>query len=196
MVVTFNTGFAISTVVLLQMVGLTQPESLNYLHFARGLLPLFYESFEDETKDTNAHLAESLRDCFKPSVNHESYYEELHFQAFTPSENPSFCSWRLQELLRTVEPDLSDDAFNALLRFTRGLPRDLGFKVLEPDPTPNLDRMVQIAQQFHTLDALPQSQATCSATAAQPLSRLHLLTFNILTVWRSWYMRWCIVCGG
>ena len=53
----------------------------------------------------------------------------------------------------------------------RGLPRDLRLKVLESDPTPDLKKMVQCAQQCCALDALPQPQATCSATAAYPLHR-------------------------
>ena len=139
--------------------------------FLKGPAATFYESLAEESKDTYAHLTESLRTCFKPSVNRESYYEEFYSQALRPSENPSLFLWRLQELLRTAEPDLSDDTFNALLRrqFMHGLPRDLKLKLLESDPTPDLDTMVQFAQRFRALDALPQPQATYSATAAQPL---------------------------
>ena len=144
--------------------------------FLKGPAATFYESLSEESKDTYAHLTERLRTCFKPSVNRESYYEEFYSQALRPSENPSLFLWCLQELLRTAEPELSDDAFIPLLRrqFMRGLLRDLKLKLLESDPTPDLDTMVQFAQQFRALDDLPQPQATCSATAAQPLPPVDL----------------------
>ena len=139
--------------------------------FLQGPAATFYDTLADEAKDTYAHLTASLRDCFKPSVQCEHYYEEFHSQELRPSENPSLFLWRLQELLRTAEPDLSEDAFTALLRrqFMRGLPRDLRLKLLESDPTPDLDKMVQFAQRFRALGALPQPPTACSATAAQPL---------------------------
>ena len=51
----------------------------------------------------------------------------------------------------------------------RGLPPPLRMKLLESNPTPDLDKMVQVAHRFHALDALPQPQATCLATTAEPL---------------------------
>ena len=125
--------------------------------FLQGPAATFYDTLADEAKDTYAHLTASLRDCFKPSVHRERYYEDFHSQELRPSENPSLFLWRLQELLHTAEPDLSKDAFNALLRrqFMRGLPRHLRLKLLESDPTPDLDKVVKFAQRFHALDALP-----------------------------------------
>ena len=79
--------------------------------------------------------------------------------------------WCLKDFLRTVEFDLSADAFDALLRrqFMHGLPPRLRMKILESDPTPDVDKMVQAALRFHALDPLPQSQATCMATVEDPL---------------------------
>ena len=55
-------------------------------------------------------------------------------------------------------------------QFMHGLPRDLQLKLLESDPKPDLGKMVQFAQRFRALGALPQPPpTTCSATAAQPL---------------------------
>ena len=63
--------------------------------FLKGPAATYYESLAEEFKDTYAHLTESLRTCFKPSVNRKSYYKEFYFQALNPSENPSLFSWRL-----------------------------------------------------------------------------------------------------
>ena len=79
--------------------------------------------------------------------------------------------WHLKVILRRAEPDLSADAFDALLRrhVMCGLPPPLRMKLLESNPTPDLDKMVQVAHRFHALDALPQPPATCLATAEEPL---------------------------
>ena len=139
--------------------------------FLRGPGATFYDSLADGERDTYEHLMASLHRCFTPSVNREQYYNDFHAQELRPSESPTLFLWRLKDILRRAEPDLSADAFDALLRrqFMRGLPPPLRMKLLESDPTPDLDKMVQVAHRFHALDALPQPPATCLATAEEPL---------------------------
>ena len=139
--------------------------------FLRGPAATFYDSLADGNRATYEHLTASLHRCFTPSGNREQYYNDSHAQELRPSESPTLFLWRLKDILRRAEPDLSADAFDALLRhqFMRGLPPPLRMKLLESDPTPDLDKIVQVAHRFHALDALPQPPATCLATAEEPL---------------------------
>ena len=122
MVVTSTTGFAISTVVLLQMVGIMQPDSLNCLHFSRGLLPRFTTPLQ-----------------MKPKTR--------------------------MLTLRQVCVIVSSPLFIGSVTTRNFIPKNCA---LQRIPL-SLDRMVQFAQRFRALDALPQPQTTCSTTATQPL---------------------------
>ena len=58
-VVTSTTSFANSTDVLLQMGGITQPDSLNCLHFSKGLLPRSTNPFQ-RTPKTPMHTLQKV----------------------------------------------------------------------------------------------------------------------------------------
>ena len=88
-----------------------------------------------------------------------------------PSESPTLFLWCRKDILRRADPDLSADAFDALLRnqFMCSHSPPLQIKLLESVPTPDLDKMIQVAHRFHALDALPKPPATCMATIEEPL---------------------------
>ena len=100
------------------------------------------------------HLLTSLTRCFTPAVAREKFYRDFDQEALRPSEDPSLYLWRLKDLLRNAEPDLGDEAFDALRRrqFMKGLPFKIRMKLLEPDPTPNLSKMVAFVQRYRALD--------------------------------------------
>ena len=126
----------------------------------------YFDSLTEEEKDTLPTLLASLRRCFVPIADREKFYREFDQLALRPSEDPSLFLWRLKELLRNAEPDLSDDAFDALLRrqFMKGLPFQIRMKLLESDPTPDLPKMVSFAQRFRALEELPAGpSASCAA---------------------------------
>ena len=125
--------------------------------FLHGPAAVYFNSLADAEKDSLPHLLDSLKKCFTPSANREKIYLEFEQQALWPTEDPSLYLWRLKDLLRRAEPDLSADAFDALLRrqFMTGLPLTLRIKLLESDPTPDLEKMVAFAQRFRTFDDLP-----------------------------------------
>ena len=65
-----------------------------------------------------------------PAENREKFYREFEQQALRPTEDPSLCLWHLKDLLRRAWPDLSGDAFDALLRrqcIKRHSPFDLNY---------------------------------------------------------------------
>ena len=134
--------------------------------FLHGPAAMYFDSLAATDKDTLPHLLDSLTKCFTPMANREQFYREFEQQALRPTEDPSLYLWRLKDLLRRAEPDLSADAFDALLRrqFMKGLPLTLRIKLLESDPTPNLAKMVSLAQRFRALDDLPTDPpAQCAA---------------------------------
>ena len=61
--------------------------------------------------------------------------------------------WELGEILRKADPSLSEDARKALLtrQFLRGLPHTLKIKMLEHDPTPTLEGMLQFVQRYRSV---------------------------------------------
>ena len=134
--------------------------------FLHGPAAMYFDSLAATDKDTLPHLLDSLTKCFTPMANREQFYREFEQQALRPTEDPSLYLWRLKDLLRRAEPDLSADAFDALLRrqFMKGLPLTLRIKLLASDPTPNLAKMVSFAQRFRALDDLPTDPpAQCAA---------------------------------
>ena len=134
--------------------------------FLHGPAALYFDSLAEEEKDTLPHLLASLQQCFTPAADREKFYRDFEQQALRTSEDPSLYLWRLKDLLRHAEPDLSADAFNALLRrqFMKGLPFPLRMKLLESDPTPDLAKMVSFAHRFRALDELPVGNpASCAA---------------------------------
>ena len=155
--------------------------------FLDGTAAAYFESLVDGEKDTLAHLLTSLTRCFTPAVAREKFYRDFDQEALRPSEDPLLYLWRLKDLLRNAEPDLSDKAFDALLRrkFMKGLPFNIRMKLLESDPTPNLSKMVAFVQRYRALDELPTSPtAPCAAVhhatidpAVQPDS--HVVSENL-----------------
>eukprot|EP00794_Sanderia_malayensis_P002386 gene2386-biopygen1273 len=133
--------------------------------FLSGPAATYFDSLAADEKDTLPHLLASLQRCFTPAIDHEKFYRDFDTQVLRPAEDPSLYLWRLKDLLRNAEPDLSEGAFEALLRrqFMKGLTHHIRMKLLESDPTLNLTRMVDFAQRFRALAQLPaDSPATCA----------------------------------
>ena len=81
--------------------------------FLHGPADVYFDSLAEGEKDTLPHMIASLKRCFTPAVDREKFYRDFNQQTVRPSEDPSLYLWRLKDLLRNAEPDLSDDAFDA-----------------------------------------------------------------------------------
>ena len=101
--------------------------------FLHSPAAVYFDSLAEEEKDTFPHLLASLQQCFTPAADREMFYQDFEQQALRTSEDPSLYLWRLKDLLRHAEPDLSADTFNALLRrqVMKGVPFPLWIQVLE-----------------------------------------------------------------
>ena len=126
----------------------------------------FDRIFSSRKKSLRANKFAKWKTAFTPAVAREKFYRDFDQEALRPSEDPLLYLWRLKDLLRNAEPDLSDEAFDALLRrqFMKGLPFKIRMNVLESDPTPNLSKMVSLVQRYRALGELPVSPTAPCAT--------------------------------
>eukprot|EP00794_Sanderia_malayensis_P015652 gene15652-biopygen13346 len=136
--------------------------------FLQGPAATYFESLGEDEKDTYSHLTTSLLRCFSPPVDRERHYRVFEDSTLRASEDPMLFLWRLKACLKDAEPDLSNAAFDALLKrqFMKGLPNGMKMKLLESNPIPQLDEMVPFAQRHPAIQALPSSNsnyATCAS---------------------------------
>ena len=101
-------------------------------------------------KDAVAELKKSL--C--PAAQRETFYVLFESCALRTGEDPGVYKWELENLLAKADPELSDDAKTALIhrQFMKGLPNILKLKLLEHNPTPNLDEMLSFVQQYRAVE--------------------------------------------
>ena len=140
--------------------------------FLQGPAATYLDSLSAEQRGTYNALVTNLKTCFAPSVDRERYYQQFDDTVLRPSEDPKLFLWRLKECLRNAEPSLSDTAFDALLRrqFMKAMPHDWKLKLLEIDPTPTLDNMVQFAQRNRALQSVPTRHSAGIAACVQNAS--------------------------
>ncbi len=91
----------------------------------------------------------------------ENFFAEFEQRHLRPEEDPSVYKWELENILTKADPSLSTDGKTALLtrQFSKGLPPTIKLKMLEHNPTPSLDEMVEFTQRFRAL---------CCPTVTEP----------------------------
>ena len=94
-----------------------------------------------------------MRRALCPQAKRENFFAEFEQQTLRPEEDPSVYKWELENILSKANPSHSHDAKTALLtrQFLKGLPTTLKLKMLEHNPTPTLDEMVEFTQRFRAL---------------------------------------------
>eukprot|EP00795_Rhopilema_esculentum_P004057 gene4057-20233_t len=100
-----------------------------------------------------------------------------------PSKDLTLFLWGLKDTLRKAEPGLSDTHFNTLIcrQFMKALPSDLQLKLLESDPTPNLDTMLKFAKRIRASRTWPWrggDLTKCATLPADCLSMTILIFLN------------------
>ena len=151
--------------------------------FLRGPAATHYHALAAEKKDTYAHLTKYLREALCPAVDREKHFASFEQRVLRPHEDPSLFLWDLTDILAKGDPDMKDDARDALLarQFMRGLPGDLRLKLLEGKPTPSLREMTDFVQRFRAVHH-PYERNTSAAyatTAPQPTQSPLTLIFFI-----------------
>jgi len=140
--------------------------------FLQGPAATYLDSLSAEQRRTYDALVTNLKSCFAPSVDRERHYQQLEDTVLRPSDDPKLFLWRLKECLRNTEPSLSDTDFDALFprQVMKAMPHGWKLKLLESDPIPTLDNMVQFAQRNRALQSVTTRHSAGIAACVQNTS--------------------------
>ena len=131
----------------------------------------------------DAAVAE-LKKSLCPAAQREQFYTEFENRALRSGKDPGVHKWELENLLTKADTDLSSDAKSALVQrqFMRGLPNPIKLKLLEHNPTPNLEEMLSFTQRYRAIEGYtspasssPVPVTNSAATTAQDDSQLSKL---------------------
>ncbi|CAB3982599.1 Hypothetical predicted protein [Paramuricea clavata] len=119
--------------------------------FLRGRAASNFYAIPEGERRTYADAVKAMRGALCPPAKRENFFAEFELRALRPDEDPSVYKWELENILSKADSTLSNDAKTALLtrQFSRGLPPTL--KLLEHNPTPTLNEMVEFTQRFCAL---------------------------------------------
>ena len=112
----------------------------------------FYPVPEEERRKYKDAI-KSMRPALCPQAKRETFFTEFEQRHLRPEEDPSVYKWELENILSKADRSLSNDAKTALLtrQFQKGLPPTLKLNMLEHNPTPTLDEMVEFTQRYRAL---------------------------------------------
>ena len=143
--------------------------------FLRGRAASNFYAIPEGEGRTYADAVKAMRRALCPPAKRENFFAEFELRALRPDEDPSVYKWELENILSKADPTLSNDAKTALLtrQFSRGLPPTLKLKMLEHNPTPTLNEMVEFAQRFRALGQpvaaeIPPVQVDAVAHSSSP----------------------------
>ena len=143
--------------------------------FLRGRAASNFYAIPEGERRTYADAVKAMRRALCPPAKRENFFAEFELRALRPDEDPSVYKWELENILSKADPTLSNDAKTALLtrQFSRGLPPTLKLKMLEHNPTPTLNEMVEFAQRFRALGQpvaaeIPPVQVDAVAHSSSP----------------------------
>ena len=140
----------------------TDDKILKLPAFLRGRAASNFFAIPEGERRTYKDAVKSMRRALCPRAKRENFFAEFEQRMLRPDEDPSVYKWELENILSKADPSLSNDAKAALLtrQFSKGLPPTLKLKMLEHNPTPTLDEMVEFTQRFRALG--------CSTAAELP----------------------------
>ena len=129
--------------------------------FLRGRAATHFYALTKDQKSDYDTLAVNLKDSLCPQVEREKHFAEFEQRKLRPGEDPAVYNWELQQLLRKANPTFPGEASTALLerQFMKGLPPQIKLKLLEHDPVPKLQTMVQFVQRYRPVEVQMSSSA-------------------------------------
>ena len=131
----------------------TDEKILKLPAFLRGRAASNFYAIPEDERNTYANAVKSMRQALCPRANRENFFAAFEQRILRTHEDPSVYKWELENLLSKADPTLTNDAKTALLtrQFSKGLPPSLKLKMLEHNPTPTLDEMIEFTQRFRAL---------------------------------------------
>ena len=166
----------------------TDDKILKLPAFLRGRAACNFYAIPEGERRTYDDAVKSMRRALCPQAKRENFFAEFEQRKLRPEEDPSVYKWELENILSKADPSLSNDAKTALLtrQFSKGLPTTLKLKMLEHNPTPTLDEMVEFTQRFRapgcsTAVELPSvhADAVCHSSADSQLKELFTMVASI-----------------
>ena len=140
-------GYAISTVVLVQIIGMLPQNYGNYLPFSVAQLQPIFIAWHMLRRIHMHILLSSFAVVYVQPLIAKVFMQNCKSRHLRPNEDPSLFLWALEDILSKADPDLSDAAKQAL--FPRSLPNEIKLCLLEHDPTPKLTSIIEFVQGFH-----------------------------------------------
>lgn len=142
--------------------------------FFRGPAATHFYAMSENDRYPDA--VKGLNEALCPPANQEIYYREFESRVLRPGEDPVVYKWELEQALEKADPSLDKPAKEALhaRHFMRGLSDDMKIKLLQDDPTLNLERMLSFVRRYRAVQGhIPEQQARFNAssslsTPAQP----------------------------
>lgn len=128
--------------------------------FLRGRAASNFYAIPEGERRTYKDAVKAMQRALCPKAKRENFFAEFELRILRPEEDPSVYKWELENILSKADSTLSNDAKTALLtrQFSRGLPPTLKLKMLEHNPTPTLDEMVEFTQRFRALGRPPAAE--------------------------------------
>ena len=155
----------------------TDDKILKLAAFLRGRTASNFYAIPEEERRTYKDGIKSMQRALGPQVKRENFFAEFEQRHLQPEKDPSVYKWESETIFSKAEPSLSNDAKTALLmwQFSKGLPPTLNLKMLQHNPIPTLDEMVEFTQRLHALgcsqaaEALPvQVDAVSRSSSGDP----------------------------
>ena len=121
--------------------------------FLRGEAASHFYTLDEESRESYADATKALKEAMCPPACKEVYYAEFEARLLKPGEDPRLYKWELEQILSKAEPEIAAGAKTALLtrQFMKGLPKSIRIKLLENDPTPDLNKMVSFVQRYRAI---------------------------------------------
>lgn len=122
--------------------------------FLRGKAASHFYAIPVEKRATYKDAVAELKKSLCPAAQREKFYSDFENRPLRSGEDPAVYKWELENLLAKADPELSDDAKTALVQrqFMKGLPNTIKHKLLEHNPTPNLEEMLSFAQRHRAIE--------------------------------------------
>ena len=133
----------------------------------------FYAMSEEERKEYKSAV-KGLTEALCPTANREVYYREFESRLLRPGEDLAVYKWELEQNLEKADPSLDRPAKEVLLtrQFIRGLHNNMKIKLLQDDPTPNLERMPSFVRRYRAVQGhISEQQVSINAPPTHLVSQ-------------------------
>lgn len=146
----------------------TDDKLLKLPAFLRGQAASHFYAIPPAQRTKYDDAVAALKTSLCPAANRETFYAEFDHRTLRSGEDPAVYKWELENLLTKADSSLAKEARLALItrQYMRGLPTHIKFKLLEHNPTPTLDEMMQFTQRYQAVEGYSSPQHNLDISVA------------------------------